>query len=49
MGGLLVERLALGGLDAGWIAWLTTHWILISLLFLFSSIFGGALDNVSTC
>ena len=30
-GGLLVERLALGGLDAGRIAWLTTRRILISL------------------
>ena len=33
MGGLLVERLALGGQGAGRIAWLTTHRILISLCF----------------
>jgi hypothetical protein len=31
MGGLLVERLASGGLGAGRIAWLTTRRILISL------------------
>ena len=31
MGGLLVERLASGGLDAGRIAWLTTRRILINL------------------
>ena len=30
-GGLLVERLASGGLGIGWIAWLTTRRILISL------------------
>jgi hypothetical protein len=30
-GGLLVGRLASGGLDAGRIAWLTTHQILIIL------------------
>ena len=29
-GGLLVERLASGGLGAGWIAWLTTRRILTS-------------------
>ena len=31
MGGLLVERLASGGLGAGRIAWLTTRRVLISL------------------
>ena len=35
MGGLLVARLASGGLGAGRIAWLTTRRILVSLLFLF--------------
>ena len=48
-GGVLVERLALGGLGAGRIAWLTTRRILISLCslsFVFS-FFGGALASVS--
>ena len=41
-GGLLVERLASGGLGAGRIAWLTTRRILISSLCCFSySMFGG--------
>ena len=31
MGGLLVERLASGGLGAGRNAWMTTRWILVSL------------------
>jgi len=47
--GLLVERLASGGLGSGRNAWLTTRRILISLycfsFFLFS---GGALASVST-
>jgi len=48
-GGILVERLASGGLGAGRIAWLTTRRILISLCcFSFSSYFGGALASVST-
>jgi len=42
-GGSLVERLASGGLGAGRISWLTTRRILISLLFLFFLISGGAL------
>jgi len=47
-GGLLVERLASGGLGAGRIAWLTTRWILISLCCLCFSFFGGALASMST-
>ena len=47
MGGLLVERLASGGLGAGRIAWLTTRQILISLCCLSSLMFGGALASVS--
>jgi hypothetical protein len=48
-GGLLVERLASGGLGACQIAWLTTRRILILSLWCFSfSFFGGALDSVST-
>jgi len=47
-GGVLVERLASGGLGAGRIAWLTTRRILISLCcFSFSSI-GEALASAST-
>ena len=42
MGGLLVERLASGGLGAGRNAWLTTRRILISLCyFSFSSFLVG--------
>ena len=48
MGGLLVERLALGGLGAGQIAWLTTRRILISLYCFSFLFFGGALASVST-
>ena len=48
MGGLLVERLASGGLGAGRIAWLTTRRILISPCCFSFSIFGGALASVST-
>jgi len=50
MGGVLVERLASGGLGAGRIAWLTTRRILISLccFSFFPSFFGGALVSVST-
>jgi hypothetical protein len=48
MGGLLVERLASGGLGAGRIAWLTTRRILISLFCFSFSFFGGALASVST-
>jgi hypothetical protein len=47
-GGLLVERLALRGLGAGQIAWLTTRRILISLCCFSFSFFGGALASVST-
>ena len=48
-GGLLVERLASGGLGAGQIAWLTTRRILIISLCCFSfSSFGGALASAST-
>ena len=36
MGGVLVERLASGGLGAGWIAWLTTRRILNISLCCFS-------------
>ena len=39
MGGLLLERLASGGLGAGRIAWMTTRRILLR--------FGGALASVS--
>ena len=43
MGGLLVERLASGGLDAGRIAWLTTRRILIvSVVSLFSRFWWGS-------
>ena len=49
MGGLLVERLASGGLGAGRNAWLTTRRILISLCcFSFFLVSGGALASVST-
>jgi hypothetical protein len=50
MGGLLVERLASGGLGAGQITWLTARWILISLccFSVFSRFFGGTLASVST-
>jgi len=48
MGGLLVERLASGGLNAGRIAWLTTRRILISLCCLSFSSFGGDLASVIT-
>ena len=48
MGGLLVERLASGGLGAGRIAWLTTRRILISLCCFSYSFFGGDLASVST-
>ena len=48
-GGLLVERLASGGLGAGRIAWLTTCLTILIGLSCFSfSFFGGALGNVST-
>jgi hypothetical protein len=47
-GGLLVKRLASGGLGAGRIAWLTTRWILISLCCFSFSFSGGALASVST-
>jgi len=47
-GGLLVERLASGGLGAGRIAWLTTRRILISLCCLSFSSFGGASASAST-
>jgi hypothetical protein len=47
-GGLLVERLASGGLGAGRIAWLTTRRILISLCCFSFLSFGGALASVST-
>ena len=46
VGGLLVERLASGGLGAGQIAWQTTCRILISLCCFLVS--GGALASVST-
>ena len=48
LGGLLVERLASGGLGAGRIAWLTACRILISLCCFSFSSFGGALASVST-
>jgi len=48
VGGLLVERLASGGLGAGQIAWQTTCRILISLCYFSFSSFGGALASVST-
>jgi hypothetical protein len=48
MGGLLVGRLASGGLGAGRIAWLKTHRILISLCCFSFSSFGGALASMST-
>ena len=48
MGGLLIKRLASGGLGAGRIAWLTTRRILISLCCFSFSFFGGALASVST-
>ena len=48
MGGVLVERLASGGLGAGRIAWLTTRQILNSLCCFSFSFFGGALASVST-
>jgi len=48
MGGLLVERLALGGLGAGRIAWLTTRRILINLCCFSFSSSGGTLASVST-
>ena len=48
MGGLLVERLASGGLGAGRIAWLTTRRILTSLCFFLYLSFGGALASAST-
>ena len=44
-GGLLVERLALGGLGAGWIAWLTTRRVLTSLCCFSFSFSDGALAN----
>ena len=44
-GGLLVEWLVLGGLGIGWIAWLTTRRILISLCCFSFSFFGGALGR----
>jgi hypothetical protein len=47
-GGLLVERLAFGGLGAGRIAWLITRRILISLCCFSFSSFGGALASAST-
>ena len=40
-GGLLVERLVSGGLDAGRIAWLTTRRILISLCCFFFRLLVG--------
>ena len=46
-GGLLVERLASGGLGGDRIAWLTTRRILISLCCISFSFFGGALASVS--
>ena len=48
MGGVLVERLASGGLGAGRTAWLTTRRILISLCCFYFPIFGGALVSVGT-
>ena len=44
-GGLLVEWLVLGGLGIGWIAWLKTRRILISLCCFSFSFFGGALGR----
>ena len=44
--GVLVERLASGGLDAGQIAWLTTRQILISICFYF--VFRWSLASLST-
>ena len=46
-GGLLVERLASGGLGAGRIAWLTTRRILISLCCFSILSFNGALASAS--
>jgi len=48
MGGLLIKRLASGGLGAGRIAWLTTRQVLIRLSCFSFLIFGGALASVST-
>jgi len=47
-GGVLVERLASGGLGAGRIAWLTFRWIPTSLCCFSFSFFGGDLASVST-
>ena len=48
MGGLLIERLASGGLGAGRIAWLATRRIHINLCCFSFSFLGGALASVST-